>query len=404
LNAVLTSIDIGGPPDLPGERELQVLRLQSAWRAAAALANTSGRTDEIAQRLLAESAKINGDQLRDRSVASAASSIEWNNVSSGVRQLWREYLAVSGDTAPIVLSVMAPVLGKSLMPTKAQQPDLDIIATWLNISFRGDVIDPQILDAAVPQVRNAMAEVRRSAARHTFSLGAPTGDIAAALIVHAGAVELWPDLVGFLKDPAVSRLDRSPAFERLARYLRGVPSDVREELELAVDSILESPDEVFDTGLRPYPEALRFYGALGVIEDIKLLDLTARLAGQGNQGRREAAKTLASLSRTASSAWMFGFSTQLSYDRDADTRAFAARSLTQLAASSSEIAGLAERRLVDLLHEDGLLTPLEVLRGLKEFGFQLSDDTRAHIESIRDNHPSRAIRRGARDVLNADVG
>jgi hypothetical protein len=401
LDAVLMSLNSGGPPDLPGEWELKEIRLQSAWRAAAALANTAGRMNEIAGRLLDESAKINADQIRDRAVASAASLVEWNNVSLETKQLWRNYLLTNGDKAPIVLSVMAPILGKSAMAVKADHPSLDVIATWLNISLRGDAIDPQILDAAIPQVRNAMVETKEAAKRGSFSLGSATGDIAAALIIYAGAVELWPDLVGFLKDPAVSRVDRSPAFERLARDARDVPLEIRRELEIASDSVLETPDRLFSQGITPYPEALRLYGMLGVIADNKLLDLTARLAGLGDEGRREAAKTLASLSRTASSPWIFGFATQLSYDDDVETRASAGRSLTQLAASSSEIATLAGRRLVDLLKEDGLLVPAQVLRGLKEFSSRLTDDIRVHIEWMRDNHPSRTIRRGAMDVLDS---
>jgi hypothetical protein len=394
LDAVFACLAAGGPHDLPGEWELEIIRVESAWRAAAALANAAGRVDDVAELLFSQITGIeSADQLRDQAIARSAQLLEWDGVDAGLKERWADCLLENAQALPATVSVMAPVLGVGVIPSGNLRPDLDSIATRLNASMRGSPIEEDIIEAAIPLVRRAMSETRESAVRGSYSVGSPTADIVAGLILYAGVDELWIDLAEFLTDTTVPRADRSPAFERLAREATEVPSAAKEHFIGNALTVLGSPDRLFVSAINPYPEALRFLGRFNLITDEQLLDLTARLAGIPYQGRQEAAKTIATLSRGVSSPWILAFAIQLSYDEDVEARASAGRCLAALSSSSSDLALVSSNHLVDLLKEDGLLVPILILRELENWRVDLTESIRAHVEWMRDNHPSRAVRR-----------
>jgi hypothetical protein len=154
---------------------------------------------------------------------------------------------------------------------------LEAMATELNAAMRGIPFNQDLVPGAVRLVRDSLSQIRRSASQGAYSMGAiAAADVAAGLILHAGAQELWTDLAEFLTDPAVQRDDRSPAFERLAPDASEIPRDARERFKSAANSILETPDRLFETGLVPYPAALRFLAAHGLIDDGDALNLTAK--------------------------------------------------------------------------------------------------------------------------------
>lgn len=403
LDAVLRCLQSDGPPNLPGEWELGIIRAETAWRAAAALSNASGRSDEVAGLLLAESATIDGDQVRDTAVARALSMVDWSRVSNQTRQAWIGYLSAEGSKVPAIVSVAAPSLGAAAMPSQVGRADLEVVATWLNISMRGERINQEVVSSAVLQVREAMRSAQDSARRGINSLGLPVADIAAGLIVYCGATELWPDLVSFLTDSALFRTARSAAFERLAREAEDIPIEVRESFNAATESLLETPDFAFGSGLVPYPEALRLLGSAEIISDLKVMDSVARLAGLSSEGRREAARTVELLSRNHAKQWMLGFAVELIRDEDVETRALAGSCLARLASSSPDIAEFCRKHIIDLLKEDGMLVPTLLLRSLRESGFQLTSDVTSYVNWMRDNHISSTVRRNAMLLLRSET-
>jgi hypothetical protein len=303
---------------------------------------------------------------------------------------------------PVTASVASSILGEVVTPTRDGGPDFDNLATQLNVAMRGEPIDQGIIETAIPLVREALAEIRDSAARGVYSFGgASVADLVAGLILYANVVDLWIDLADFLNDTAVPRLHRSAAFDRLANEAPEVPHEVRERFVGEVNDVLNAPDRAFESSsMTPYPEALRFFGSQAIISDVNTLDLTARLAGTSRRGRQEAARTIATLSRRKSSSWLLALAFELSHDDDSEAQAYAGRCLAQLARSSPALADSSSNRLLELLNEDGLLIPLFVFRGLQDLGTRMPTEIRTHIEGMRENHPSRIVRLQAARLLD----
>jgi hypothetical protein len=406
LRAVFASLESGAPPNLPGHWQADILKIEAAWRTAAALANSAGRADEVARRLLEETDSVAiEDQPRDIAIARAADNIDWDAVDTDLKDHWKEILADNAERLPATLGVVMPRVGGSGAPSAATgRFDLESIAVQLNIAMRGGEVDQGAIASAVPMVREALAYIRETATKGRYSYGQPTADIAAGLILYVDLTDLWPDLAAFLSDTAVPRLDRSQAFERLARELPAIPADIAQHFQGKATAVLEARDWLTDQVITPYPEALRFFSSHKIISDMQAMELTARLAGMLGNGRQEAARTIATLSRRDPRSWLLAFAIELSHDGDVQVRANAGHCLAQLARSSSEIANISSNRLVGLLREDGLLVPLLVLRGLETWKSDLPEELRSQIATIRSDHPSLAVRRQAERLLTDPVG
>jgi hypothetical protein len=407
LHAVMDGARSGGPPNVPGKHELDTNRLETAWSTAASLANVAGRVNDVARLLLEEviSASVQ-DELRDAAVARALRVLSLNEMDEEVLATWKAALPQTRSLFPATAGVLESSV---LAPTSlAREPlDLDRIAVRLNATMNSVAFDSDVTGPAVALVRNLLSEMRASAAKGTYSMRtiAPA-DVAAGLILYAGAVQLWEDLVDFLLDPMVQRFDRSPAFERLIRDAEDIPSLVRDRIVAGSATLLEAGPgaKLFESGLIPYPSGLRFLAVFGFIDEQRTFGLTARLAGSGGaEARREAARTVEALSRRTSAWWLLALALQLSHDADVETRAHAGTALARLGISSNSAAKLAADRVVELLREDGLLIPLLVLQGLSEIA-ALPDTIRAEVQEISVNHPSRQIREEAARILNGHSG
>jgi hypothetical protein len=405
LQAIMTSLEAGGPPDLPGQSELYAVRLETAWRTAVSLADTSGRMNDVAQMLFNEVQSVaSKDELRDRAIARALADVEWDDVDADVRQRWINWLSLDSDILPTTVDVLSSSLGDATTPRRVAPLELGTVAIQVNAAMQGTMLDQNLVQEAVSLVRESLSDIRRSAAEGSYSGGGLSpADIAAGLILYAGAHELWADLVDFLTDSSVQRDDSAPAFERLARETTDIPVAARDRFQAAALALLATRVQFFGPAVVPYPAALRFLGVYGLIDEEQAFDFTARLAGmEGGEARQEAARTVAILSRTISSPWLLAFAIQLSHDADVEVRAHAGRALARLGSSSTSLAKLSSSRLVALLHEDGLLVPVLLLRGLEEMAESLTlpNDVLRQVERMSEDHPSRAVRRQASRVVD----
>jgi hypothetical protein len=215
-----------------------VLRLETAWRTASSLANTAGLVDDVAQLLLDQAQMTTRvDQLRDTAIARALQDLEWDKVGHDLRERWKARVLQGSELLPITAEVISSRLG--VMPPRSAGASLSLeaMATELNAAMRGIPFNQDLVPGAVRLVRDSLSQIRRSASQGAYSMGAiAAADVAAGLILHAGAQELWTDLPEFLTDPAVQRDDRSPAFERLAPDASEIPRDARERFKSAAQS------------------------------------------------------------------------------------------------------------------------------------------------------------------------
>jgi hypothetical protein len=405
LDAIRATLAAGGPPDLPGMWELPVLRKEVAWVAAAALGNACGAAGEVAELLLREAVKERqDDELLDRSLQRAAAEVDWADVPRSVQAAWTKLLRTRAAGLPDTAEVVSMRIG-SPAPAPVSPSAMDALVHRLNAALGGEPVDPALAHDGVPLVREALRKIRSDAAKSSYSMGGiSAADVAAGLVLVAGAEELWPGLTDFLLDPRVPREDRSPAFERLARADLSLPADVAARLRAHAQQLLATPGpdpfEAPEAPLVPYPSALRFLGAHRLLDDADVYDAVATLAGAANPaGRREAAVTVAVLAATPPRSQLLALALPLARDHDVEVRANAGRALAVLARPEEPLAAVALRRLTELLAEDGLLAPLLVLRALADVPGGLPAAVRRQIEELAAQHPSRLVRAEAGRLL-----
>ena len=403
LSAVQDTLASGGPRDLPGQHQLEVIRRETAWTAAAALSNVCDAPSEVTELILNVLAETtSGDELLDRAAARALDVIEWTGVEEPTRRRWTNFLDQRQSDFPIAAQIFYSNVDT---PRTSSTPPASIsdIARRLGDLARTDTSD-KTLQEAVPLVRDQLARTREQAAKGTFTLGTvKPAQLAVGLIRYGQATNLWRDLAGFLIDPSVSRSDKSPAFDQLAHdYERfDIPSYARERLQNSADSLLhEQPQDqrsgglfVDDPPINPYPHALRLLAVAELIDQNTVYDATTQLAANSRPtARREAARTVALLAAHGHYEQLEPLALALAGDADVQVRAHAGRSLTYFARHENHPAStIALARLVTLLNADGILTPLTVLRELTGQAPSLPV-LRGLVRELASEHPARRVR------------
>ncbi|UGQ58324.1 hypothetical protein LSF60_01810 [Rhodococcus pyridinivorans] len=407
LDAVLEALDLGGPNNVPGKWKADPLRREAAWRSAASLSNSAGRQDVVARVLLKATSSFEESEMEDRAIANALSQVEWENLSPSVVSMWVEWRNTSGHRWPItsrVVAARADIVDDAT--DDGESPLLDV-ATHLNRTFHGHSLDPAFVGHAVTLIEEAIADIRQSAARGSFSLGGVNvADIAVVLLdnlpasVKSESVRIWAFLTDFLLDARVQREDKSAAFDRLSQIRPILPDETAKRFSEGAASLLSESDRSFflEEDIVPFPAALRFLACQKLISEASVFSAVAQLAGSSDsKGREEAARTVAAVAEVRSDAWLIGFAAQLSHDTEMDVKAPAGRALARLASVGSSLSGVANDRLLSLLDEDGLLVPLVVMKAL--VASDLTSEARQKIADLSDGHPSRAVRREAQKLL-----
>ncbi|WP_326843320.1 hypothetical protein OHB33_29150 [Streptomyces sp. NBC_01558] len=401
MQVVLESIAAGGPPDVAGSWQHAALRLGAAWQTAAVLANTCQKGDEVASLLLAEIRAENPyNELHDQSFAKALRSLPWDKMEAPLKAEWAAWLSSDqSERLPDTLEVVSIGTGHATFKGESLS-GLSEIAMKLNTSFSDGATRlraDEVADA-VAYVTEALDEIRGSAEHGSFAVGSRSAsDICALLIVeYEEAHALWGPLSQFLTANRISRFDRSPAFERLARETPLMPPDVRMTLQGQGSDLLEGERHFspWEETIVPYPSALRFLIAYDLIDEARIIAAVAELSGSRDlEAKREAARTLAASAarRTPS---LLPFALQMSYETDVSIRANAARFLVPLSGNDGGLERIAAERLADLLNEDGLLIPLYVLRELTGMPHLPTNIARV-VGRLAREHPSRQVRRAA---------
>lgn len=408
LDAVREVLAAGGPGDLPGEWQLPLLRKEHAWRAAAALGNACDAQTEAAELLLAEATAAAPDELADRYVAGAASVVEWGRVAPAAAAAWAAWTAEHAEAFPATAETVQDALNladTAAHPDNQASDTLDAVVSLLNAAIRGTAAPPapRLGRQASDAVRRSLAQVISDAGRGVSQLGGiEPADVAAGMITVAGAADLWPDLTALLTDPAVRQAHKARAFERLARAgLLAIPDAQAGAFRRAAGALLKADRDPWGPeSPSPYPPALRFFAVHRLLPDPEVMDLTAALAGaQEPTTRAEAAKTVAAVAAASPVPDLLVLALSLAHDDDAAVRSHAGRALASLVSVSSPLAGVAERRLIELLRQDGLLAPTLLLGALADTSVRLSSGVREQVVALGADHPSRTVRAAAAAVL-----
>ncbi|MDQ6948567.1 MAG: hypothetical protein M3256_20480, partial [Actinomycetota bacterium] len=407
LTAVLDYIAAGAPSP-KGRWEAASLRLESAWRAAVELSGPADQLDRVATELL-HAARLapRKDQLLVSALSRAARDIEWESVSASTREEWGYWLTSnSSAVGEAMTDTVGPQIGVDIEPGTGGGSPLARAASMLNRFFRNGVLpSKKELHGLEGEVTAQLRRVRDDAALGAYSGGGlSVGDIAAGLALHFDMSDLWLPLADFLLDMRVSREDKAAPLDRLAQPTASVPEEVISTVALALDELLAAvAPGPFDSGITPFPAALRFAVSHSLLTDERLLGYLSKLCGSGDGGTRvEAARTLAFTANASDGIdWIVVMGLLLTHDSDPLVRAESGRCLAGPLRRNNQYRALLDQRLLDMLSEDGLLVPLLVLRGLRSSGAQsrLTESLRVRISQLAATHPARGIRLQARAVL-----
>ncbi|MFD1964182.1 hypothetical protein [Pseudonocardia alni] len=395
------------PPSRPRSWQADSSRAEEVWKATAAVASVANQTSEIAQVALNQVTDLmNPDELLERAYARSLRSLDWSSVEDHVKDRWIAWMSHAGDSCLLIQDALRPyLLGRFMesdQSTATTRSPIDTVALSLNDYLVHQVEIPSgVYVTGVTLIRERLASIRQKARQGVHSMGEYSyADIGVGLAISGTEPALWHDLAEFFTDPLVSREDKAPALDRVARSTE-VPDSFVRTLRDASDSLLRSPASHFSPGPSVFPAALRALTALSAIEDSTILRYCLEIvASSDSLARVEAARTLTTLARRQSSPeWTTVFALQLSADRDAGTRAEAARSLTLLSARNRDADSSVNDRIVELLRADGLTMPILMLDAISESG-STSGAVIHQLSTLATDHISVLVRDRARQVLD----
>ncbi|MFC9956950.1 hypothetical protein ACFVIB_06275 [Streptomyces nigra] len=402
LGIVRRVIEAGGAQSSPGSVQLDVVRLEPAWLAASHLASVAGEDESISDLLLdAAMARRQNDELWDKAVGRALRNLDWDNVSPSARSRWHEFFRSNPSHMPATRSVFEAFAQQEVTPEEAALGSLEAVANRVNSAIAGVQFSDAEVNASIETVRASLAGIREQANNGVWSFQfLDPADVAAGLIVFAGASALWDDLCSFLTDPQVQRSDKSGALDRLASAPVELPHRVEAALRRAGRSLLEATADYFEgSSVTPFPSALRFLASHRLIEESETFSLVAKMSGSIDpESREEASRTVAVLASSAATPWLLTQAMQLSHDSEPKVRAHAARALALFCASLSDFKEAAENRLVELMAEEGIIVPILAMRQMRQ-SENVSDTAKRTIGALAVHHASRTVRREASLLL-----
>ncbi|MDI6514753.1 hypothetical protein QMA61_00920 [Streptomyces coelicoflavus] len=372
-----------------------------SWQTAVFLSKSAGKDSEVSEVILRQVEGRDGraDRL-DAELARTVRSMDWSKVRPAVKAQWSHWWRNGSDSWPATAESLLGVL--EIEPDDSVPlRDLDAVAVRINGAIRGASMPPSIVQQAVELVAPELHALIREAQGNSYSMKVlSAADIAAGLISYCGA-DLWDDLTACLVDPRISRSETDAAFERLSRERPPITGSASKLIRRSARRILEKRDRFFDSSseVTPYPEALRFLAAYSLIDDDVLFASVAELAGNSSAAVREqAARTVATIAEVRQDTWILALAIQLSHDHDVAVRSHAGHALAPLADNDELAPNLIQDRIVQLLGEDGIATPLRLLDAMKNQR-PIAADVRNKVEQLLSDHPSRNVRRAAEAVI-----
>ncbi|MCI4142277.1 hypothetical protein [Streptomyces sp. MMS20-AI2-20] len=401
LSLICRVIKAGGAQPAPDSAQLAVVRLEPAWLTAARLANVAEEDDKIALVLLeaAENGRP-GDELWDKAIGRSLRDLNWENVSSETQLQWSTFFQRDNSSMAASGSVFYALTSNQAVSRDNEIADLEDVANRVNAVMNGHPVNAEEVSACTEIVKEFLAGIRAEASQGTFAFRAlDPADIAAALIIHGNAQDLWPVLTSFLTDRKVQRSDKSGAFDRLSYGATELPPEVARALRHNSRALLSMPGDYFeDDAVVPFPAALRFLASTRIIGEAEAFSLIAKMYGSADvRSREEASRTAATLSMTVASPWLLAQAMQFSHDPEPAVRGHAARALSTFS-TLTEFGESAESRLTEMMHEEGVLVPLLAIRQMRQSESAPASAKRA-IGGLAVDHPSLIVRREAAALL-----
>ncbi|PPK98037.1 hypothetical protein CLV92_102190 [Kineococcus xinjiangensis] len=386
------------------------VRLERLWSAAVGLALTSNRLDHFLSDFLAHVSGLpQSDELLDRSYARIVHGLDWDGVPTGIQSTWRDWSQGQGVTWPQLSSAVSVALGGFEVTSAAGELTVGSIAQEVNDAMAGRLPtwSPSEVSARRNLISDRLAAIRQDAANRSYAVGSfDPCDIAVGLAIYCDVSELWSPITSFLSDPLVARQDKGAALNRLSRAAGSIPQEVLDALRENYDIVLSGGfSGPFRAQVNPFPEAVRAAAVLGLRSlDESLTDVSRLLSGSSPLARIEGARTLATMARFLQPIpdWVPALALQMTRDTSGQVKGYASSALASMLAERGPLHVSLKLRLLEMMGEDGMASPLLTLGGMQGVD-ALPGDVYERIESIAARHLAREVRSAAEAVLKSCV-
>ncbi|MDQ8041047.1 hypothetical protein RDI86_04185 [Cellulosimicrobium sp. XJ-DQ-B-000] len=368
LDFVLASLSANGPADVPIAAKVDVLRREIGWAAALSLAIVCGRSTEVAGRLLREFQSVElGDALVDQSLGRVASQLEASRLDPSVADSFRRLIASGEGLGSSIRSGLESAFGESLVQP-ARRGLLDEAIMFANKTLRGDSLGSGV-GRVSPYLESELERIQQEAHDGVFARGGPDiGELAALLAFAPGNGSLRDRLFEFLVDTVIPRSYKARALERLGNRVQGGELSVKLLRGPRWISVLDTVvgDAFLDgISIEPFPEGLRFLAVTGVLPSEEVLRVLREWAASDSGSAREEAALSAPFVHDVDPIELISLLLVLSSDRDPRVRGRAGVALLGMRASAQSLIAAMDRRVDELLQEDGLLVPIQLCYALE---------------------------------------
>lgn len=329
-------------------------RRESLTKCLAALSAPAGKASEFLL-LVAERLEATDTDMDDRQWAHAVQVVPELPVAAALTLL-EKISEVGGH--PVLRDVLAARLGESVVgsvvpPTDDESP-MDEAVRFIDQVIRKEISASRaLIQRHGETVRADVMAMRRAIGVETFG-GTDVLDVAVAYATVAGYQDLWPVILDVLREPRITRSQKSRALGRIANSADAVPTGVRRGLQDLFPALLASEVSPFDEQATPFGPALQVAAALELIEDNRLLVMLGPLMSSPSVEHRLAAISVwAAFPTDSRPNWVTQLILSATFDTEPDVQAEAVQALAYAYSSAGPYQAYIADRINDLLARDG---------------------------------------------------
>lgn len=407
LTRVLSMIRRGGPTTAPLHWHASFSKDEDAWIAAAALAGAAGTAGTIARDLLeyATPERLT-DEAFDMVIAKIVHRIEWVDVDSDLKELWRGLTTTQtsdGRTTHTAAALRSALSVGPELPVGVD-PSLNELAESINLSLRAEMPIPDHLRQAARSIAlESLARAAQEAAAGTYAVRTVRpAEIVAVLLSQSSNEDEWTGLLNFLTNPLVARSEKSRAFDVLVSEQPNLPTELASRHADRLASLITEADRWSFNDPHSddlFVPALSFaYAYEFVTNEIAADHFRALASSPDRQRRRLAGRHLSILASKSLQDWMLPMVFALSSDPDPKVRFAVTRALGEICERQDAVGHMAIERLSELLQSGGIYVPLNTLSQMGPTALRTPQIDRM-VRQLRNDSQSWRVRKRAAQLL-----
>lgn len=345
-------------------------------------------------------------------------SLDWTQVSTDTMEGWLSWARqpLDSDANNVAIDMLTDA-GKSGFTqaedgirNKWNQSHNEILAASMVELARADrrgLLDEfasEVADFCLDRLETIQSS--SAAGSHGFG-GIEIARVTAAFNTLASRHSIWPNLISFLSDGNVMMNQKETTLDWLAHNYSSVPVEQTQALadELRLPSDSAAADDIF--GRSNSSSILRYLCRAGRAETSAAVAAYLQLSNSSEHiDRIDAARSGEFVCNAVSPDFVIGVTMKLLEDDSAPVRSAAARQLAILSPQlETQVRAVAVQRMETILHSDGLVEALSVLRGIEslknEYGRVIISDLRDIISQLSTTATTYIIRKICSSLISS---